>query len=380
MNTVLVQSEAVELLSRLTGRRLNHTDVNKSVIFLSALVTMTLGVMFADGVVTESETRLLEKTIEQLVPKKGDVPVLIQLLIEGIRENPVYKNPSEWLKLTTSLSLEEKILLISFSYEMSAVDGEIASGEREYLRATANILKIPPQYTEVLEVWYTSKYIENIAVWKELQNLINPKNFDYLGLRFVSLDSVELLTRITGKKLVKSDINTIILFLTSLLTMSWGVMMADGMQQKVEKQLLVKTIKRLIPQKDNDVRELMEILLEKVPQSDIYQQPQEWLKLTSSLSEPEKILLISFCYEMSAVDGEISVEERKYLHSAGSWLSIEPQYVNFLEAVFGGDGIDDTVVLKRLKSIIHPDKFQEINEIFVDAARYILDTLEVLSF
>ena len=101
-------------------------------MFLASLVTMTLGVMFADGVVSESEAELLEKSIVQLVPSKGDVTVLIQQLINGNRENAVYQNPSEWLKLTASLSQQERTLLMSFAYEMSAVDGHIDPREKEY--------------------------------------------------------------------------------------------------------------------------------------------------------------------------------------------------------------------------------------------------------
>jgi uncharacterized tellurite resistance protein B-like protein len=380
MTTVLVTSEAVDLLSRLTGRKLNHADITLSMNFLASLVTMTLGVMFADGNVTESEKQLLAKTIEQLVPKKGDVPVLTQLLMDGIRENAVYQNPSEWLKLTAPLSPAERTLLISFGYEMSSVDGEIAKSENDYLKATANALHIDPRYTAALEAWYRGQGIQDTTVWDELQNLINPRNFDYLGLRLVSLEAVELLSRLTGKKLSKGDINSVVIFLSSLLIITWGVMVADGMQQEEEKQLLSKTVKRLIPKKSNHTRELIEILLNTIPQSGVYDKPQEWLKLTESLSEPEKMLMMSFCYEMSAVDGEISIQERKYLQAAANHLGIEQRYAAVLEAGFGGEGINDTVAFEKLQSLIHPDKFQDMDEVFVEAARYVLDTLEVLSF
>jgi uncharacterized tellurite resistance protein B-like protein len=380
MSAILVSSEATELLSRLTRRKLNDADVTPGMMFLSSLVTMTLGVMFADGTVTESETKLLTKTIEQLVPAKGDVPVLIQLLIDGIRENPIYQNPSEWLKLTKSLSQAERTLLLSFSYEMSAIDGEIAPSENEYLKASANALNIDPRYITTLESWYGSRYIQDNAIWNELQNFINPRQFDYLGLRFVSLDAVQFLSQLADKKLTKSDINSVVIFLSSLLVITWGVLVADGMQQEEEKILLSKTIKRLIPRNNNDIRELMELLLDRIPESDVYKSPKDWLKLTAFLSEAEKMLMISFCYEMSAIDGEISYDEKKYLHNAVSHLGIEAKYPAVLEAGFGGDGIEDEASFKDLQSLIHPDKFQGMDEIFVDAARYILDTLEVLSF
>ncbi len=380
MNAMLVSSEATELLSRLTRRKLNDADITPGMMFLSSLVTMTLGVMFADGTVTESETKLLTKTIEQLVPAKGDVPVLIQLLIDGIRENPIYKNPSELLKLTKSLSQAEKTLLLSFSYEMSAVDGEIAPSENEYLKATANALNIDPRYTATLESWYDSRYIQDTATWNELQNFINPRQFDYLGLRFVSLDVVSFLSHLADKKLTKGDINSVVVFLSSLLVITWGVLVADGMQQEEEQALLSRTIKRLIPKNNNDIRELMETLIDKMPQSDVYKSPKDWLKLTAFLSEPEKVLMMSFCYEMSAIDGEISYDEKKYLHNAVNHLGIQPKYAAVLESGFGGDGIEDEISFRELQSLIHPDKFQDMDEVFVDAARYILDTLEVLSF
>ncbi len=249
-----------------------------------------------------------------------------------------------------------------------------------YLKATANVLKIDPRYTAILESWYSGRGVQDIVTWNELQYFINPKKFDYLGLRFVSLDTVELLSHLTGKKLSKIDITPLVVFLSALLTITWGVMLADGVQQEEEKRLLAKTIKRLIPQKSNDVREMMEILLKSISQSDIYRHHQEWLKVTASLSESEKILMLSFSYEMSAADGDISTEERKYLQETANCLGVEPKYAAVLAAGFGGDGIDDTAAFESLKSVIHPDKFQEMDEIFVNAARYILDTLEVLSF
>ena len=186
VSSKLVSSEAVELISRLTTRKLHHTQITPELIFLASLVTMTLGVMFADGVVTESETELLEKTIEQLIPSKGDVTVLIQQFIDGNRENAVYQNPSEWLKLTASLSQQERTLLMSFSYEMSAVDGIIDSSEKEYLKAAANALKVPSQYTEVLEAWYSGEQVDE-SVWNDLQKFINPQNFSHLKRHFYIL-------------------------------------------------------------------------------------------------------------------------------------------------------------------------------------------------
>ena len=375
----LVSPEAVALLSRLTARKLHASQITPEFMFLTSLISMNLGVMFADGTVTESEANLLEQTIDRLIPSKGDVTVLIQQFIDGNRENAVYKNPSEWLKLPASLSREERTLLMNFSYEMSAVDGKIAVSEKEYLKAAANALNVSPLHIETLSAWYSGETVEQ-AAWDNLQDIIKPQNFSHLNLRFISLDGVNLLSRLTNRKFTKNDVSDTLIFLSVLLIVTWGVIEADGIQQEAEKKLLAKTIKHLIPPKNNQIREIMEILLQNIPQSDIYQRPQEWLKLAASLTEPEILLMMSFCYEMSAVDGEISPEEQKYLQNTADILSIESKYSKLLESGFSSNGIEDIKTFDELQAMIHPDKFQDMDEVFVDAAKYIIDTLEVLSF
>ena len=268
---------------------------------------------------------------------------------------------------------------MNFSYEMSAVDGKIAVSEKEYLRAAANALNVSPLHINTLEAWYSHQTVEQ-AAWDNLQDIIKPQNFSHLNLRFISLDGVDLLSRLTKRKIAKTDVSDTLIFLSVLLIVTWGVIEADGIQQEAEKKLLAKTIKHLIPRKDNRIREIMEILLQNIPQSDVSHRPQECLKLATSLTESEKLLMMSFCYEMSAVDGEISPEEQKYLQIVTDILGIESKYTKVLESGFSDNGIEDTKTFDELQAMIHPDKFQDMDEVFVDAAKYIIDTLEVLNF
>ncbi|WP_292779716.1 hypothetical protein [Nostoc sp. NMS9] len=55
MDTSLVSSQAVELLSQITGQKLTLKNLTPPVIFLANLVTVLLGVIFVDGTVAESE-------------------------------------------------------------------------------------------------------------------------------------------------------------------------------------------------------------------------------------------------------------------------------------------------------------------------------------
>ena len=165
----------IELLSHLTGRNLTQDDITPPVRFLAALVTLGMGVMYADGVVQEEEKQLLEKTIERLVPPQRDVRQLVQRLLSGLEKNPVYQNPQQWLKLTTSLSESERILLLNFCYAMSAVDGTIDPNESEYLQLASNSLGIDSRYPVLMEAWFKGEEFRDQSVWEEFQSKLQPK-------------------------------------------------------------------------------------------------------------------------------------------------------------------------------------------------------------
>jgi uncharacterized tellurite resistance protein B-like protein len=155
MDTTLVDSEAVDLLSRITGYKLSQRDLTPPVIFMAALVTVLLGVMLVDGTVTDEEKQRWQKTINRFIPSGGNVRQLTQLLSKGIRQHQVYKKLNELLTLAAPLSESERLLLIGFGYEMSAADGDMDAREQKYLEAIANRLKINPRHLAVLEAGLT---------------------------------------------------------------------------------------------------------------------------------------------------------------------------------------------------------------------------------
>jgi uncharacterized tellurite resistance protein B-like protein len=91
MDTSLIGAEAVDLLSHITGQKLSQRDLTPPVIFLTALLTVLLGVMLADGTITDEEKQRWQKTINQFIPAEGNVRQFTQLLSKGIRQNQVYK-------------------------------------------------------------------------------------------------------------------------------------------------------------------------------------------------------------------------------------------------------------------------------------------------
>lgn len=95
MNTALVGSEAVALLSRITGQKLSQRDLTPPVIFMATLITVLMGVMLVDGTVTEEEKQRWQKTINRFIPPGGNVRQLTQLLSKGIQQHQVYKKLNE---------------------------------------------------------------------------------------------------------------------------------------------------------------------------------------------------------------------------------------------------------------------------------------------
>lgn len=186
MDTSLVKTETVELLSRITGQKLNQEDITPPVIFLAALVTVLLGVIFADNQVTEEEKQRLQITLNKFIPTEGNVREITKLMLKAIRENlDDYKKPTQLLKLTNSFSKSEKLLLISFGYEMSAADGTMDASEKRYLEIIADRLDINTRHLALLEAGFSRGGNLDATVLDEVKSLLDPARFHELDTIFV---------------------------------------------------------------------------------------------------------------------------------------------------------------------------------------------------
>ncbi|HEY9707642.1 MAG TPA: TerB family tellurite resistance protein, partial [Oculatellaceae cyanobacterium] len=189
MDTTRVSSEAVELLSRLTGQKLSQKELTPPVIFLTALVTVLLGVIFADSQVTSEEKQRLQATLNKFIPPTGNVRQLTQLMVKRVRENLDYTKPSLLVKLIAPLSISERLLLISFGYEMSAADGEMDAREKRYLEIITDRLNINPRHLAVLEAVFSRQGTVDTAALDEVQSLLDPSRFHELDTVFINAAS-----------------------------------------------------------------------------------------------------------------------------------------------------------------------------------------------
>ena len=185
MDTSLISPQTVELISRLTGQNLRKEDITPPLLFLAGLVTVLLGVIHADGTVSAEEVKRLRATLTELIPANNSLGSLVMPIAKGVREQQIYKKLTALLALTACFSEEEKLLLISFGYQMSAADGTIEEREKEYLTIVANRLGIERRFLTVLEASFSSQTISDTAALAEVHSLLDPARFQSLDSMFV---------------------------------------------------------------------------------------------------------------------------------------------------------------------------------------------------
>jgi hypothetical protein len=112
-----------------------------------------------------------------------------------------------------------------------------------------------------------------------------------------------------------------------------------------------------------------------VREQQLYNKIQESLALTACFSEEEKLLLISFGYQMSAADGTMDDREKGYLKIIANRLGIDRRFLTVLEASFSSQTIRDTAALAEVHSLLDPAQFQALDSLFVRAASHILQHL-----
>jgi uncharacterized tellurite resistance protein B-like protein/GTPase SAR1 family protein len=185
MDTSLISSQTVEVVSRLTGQNLRKEDINPPILFLAALITVLLGVINADGTFGAEEKQQLVTTLRELIPANNSLQKLVMPMVKSVAQHQVYNKFPVLLALTACFSDEEKLLLISFGYQMSAADGTMDEIEKGYLKNIADRLGIDGRYLTVLEASFSSQAIADTAALAEVHSLLDPAQFQSLDAMFV---------------------------------------------------------------------------------------------------------------------------------------------------------------------------------------------------
>lgn len=178
MDTTLISTEVVELLSRISRQKLREQDITPLVVFVTALISILRGVMIIDRTIAVEEEERLQKTLKAFASGDPHRIELIQRLVKGISKQQVYFNPTELLTLTAFFSESEKLLLIGSGYEMSAVDGHIDLREQMYLQSIGNRLGLDSRHIAVVDTLFTKEGTLNKEDFAEVKALLAPSEFE----------------------------------------------------------------------------------------------------------------------------------------------------------------------------------------------------------
>jgi replication fork clamp-binding protein CrfC/uncharacterized tellurite resistance protein B-like protein len=189
MDILLIENHVVNFLSNITGQKINQRDVTSSVVFVASLITILLGVMLADGIVTDKEKQKLVEILDRFTIPESDTPRFKYLMIKGVKEYQLYIKFNELVTLTNVLSKSERLLLIGLGYEMSTVENKLGLREQRYLETIAQFLDIKPQHLSVIADVFSPQENFDMAVINEVNNLLTALQPQKLNTEDIQLPS-----------------------------------------------------------------------------------------------------------------------------------------------------------------------------------------------
>ena len=250
MNTQLIGSQAVKLLSKLTGQDLTVHDITPQVVFMANVIALLKGVIHADAKVSEDEVSQFRVTLSKLNVGNKQTFELSKLLYSGIQKYKLHSEIDDFLILLVPLSEAEKLLLFGLGYRMTMADSSLDESERKYLRDLGKRLEIESRHLDVLESSFGGKSYNN-QDFQEVCELIDPARFHDLGTVFVNAAD-DLLTALN--KLVKTEIKEPQNITSSTDSVSGGeYQKLQGFQ--LQKQSLLKRIDHLSELIDGGIKE-----------------------------------------------------------------------------------------------------------------------------
>ena len=195
-----------------------------------------------------------------------------------------------------------------------------------------------------------------------------------MNIGLINPDYLALLSRMAGQELRQKDATPPVVFMASLLCLMMGVIYQDGTITAQERERWQINIDRLVPA-NSDFRKLVSLFTKHLLFFKLYNQFSNLLLLTSPLSDSEKLLLLGFGYQMSASDGDIELNEKNYLEDLATKINIDFRYIQTFESGFINKEVEDQEALTEVHNLLDPAQFQSLDNIFVLAAKNILESL-----
>jgi uncharacterized tellurite resistance protein B-like protein len=254
MDIQLIGSQAVKILSMLTGQDLTLKDITPQVIFIADLIALLKGVVHADTKVSEDEITQFRSTLNKLNLNNKQTIEVAKLLLSGIQKYQLYKKINDFVILLVPLSESEKLLLFGLGYQMAMADSSLDETESIYLRNLGRLIHLDNRFFDVFESSFSGKSY-NSDDFQKLYELVDPARFHKLGTVFVNAaDNLQNSLNIIADK--NKDLGKPI----SLTVVEALPIKLDDEYQKLQgfqlqKQSLLKRINRLHELIDGGIKE-----------------------------------------------------------------------------------------------------------------------------
>jgi uncharacterized tellurite resistance protein B-like protein/GTPase SAR1 family protein len=169
---------STEILTQITGQEIQSYHLTPRVMFLSSLVTVLVGVTYADHVLADEERLYVQRILSQFVLPESETGQMVKLMLQGIRKNRTYTNLDALENLVQTLSASERLLLLGFGCKLATVDGFVGKPENQYLCQVAKVISISNEHLNVLLSRLANEDIDSdrVAI-KELFYLLDPQRF-----------------------------------------------------------------------------------------------------------------------------------------------------------------------------------------------------------
>ncbi len=183
-----------------------------------------------------------------------------------------------------------------------------------------------------------------------------------------ALDSINILTQITGQQVLKRNLTPRIMFLSAMTTVLVGVAYADGRLAEEEKSYLQKVLNQLVSSRSG-MRKLASLMLKGIRKDKTYTRLDAISCLTESLSVSEKLIILGFGYRLAIADGHAAAQERQYLDAVASAVDIPNQQVEALFSCLEDNQSEVNLeAIEELRSLLDPQRFQKLDAAIVKAA------------
>ncbi|CAN5794193.1 hypothetical protein BH23CYA1_BH23CYA1_07110 [soil metagenome] len=185
------------------------------------------------------------------------------------------------------------------------------------------------------------------------------------------LNGADILTQITGQKVLDRHLTPRVMFLSAMTTVLVGVAYADGQLADREKLYLQKVLSQFASP-ESSLGKMISLMLKGIRKHEIYNRLDAISCLTDSLSVSEKLIILGFGHRLAIADGCAEVQERKYLNTVASVIDVPAHQVKALLSCLDGKRAEvKQEAVEELRWLLDPQRFQNIDAAIVNAASFL---------